>query len=69
MSPSRALEPVLTQTTPPGIRVTYITNKITNPGGVCVYYCSTYYKAVRVGRGIVEDVWEGPTKITKPGGV
>jgi hypothetical protein len=26
-------------------------------GYVCVYYCSTYYKAVRVGgRGIVEDM-------------
>ena len=24
--------------------------------GVCVYYCSTYYKAVRVGEGIVEDM-------------
>jgi hypothetical protein len=25
--------------------------------GVCVYYCSTYYKAVRGGgRGIVEDM-------------
>jgi hypothetical protein len=23
---------------------------------VCVYYCSTYYKAVRVGGGIVEDM-------------
>ena len=23
---------------------------------VCVYYYSTYYKAVRVGRGIVEDM-------------
>ena len=41
-----------------------ITRKARNPVlfhtgcavGVCLNYCSTYYKAVRVGGGIVEDM-------------
>jgi hypothetical protein len=34
----------------PGL-VQYVTVTVTVAPGVCVYYCSTYYKAVRVGGG------------------